>query len=92
MIDKAREALMLRFDRRLRLEFHGARTASDAGLLACRELDRVSGSTEAALNHIRDTRAGRNRQHQVVPLLSQSVYRFLASSEDTNDLESLARD
>ena len=29
----------LRFDRRIRLEFHGATITSNAGLLACRELD-----------------------------------------------------
>jgi hypothetical protein len=35
MGEKIREALKLRFDKRLRLEFHGARITSDAGLPAC---------------------------------------------------------
>jgi len=34
MGEKTREALKLRFDKRLRLEFHGDRITSDAGLLA----------------------------------------------------------
>ena len=38
MGEKTRETLKLQFDKRLRLEFHGARITSDAGLLVCREL------------------------------------------------------
>ena len=38
----------LRFDRRVRLEFHCATTTSDAGLLACRDLDDALGLTETA--------------------------------------------
>jgi len=92
MGEKRQEALKLQFDRRLRLEFHGDRITSDAGLLACRELDGALGLTETAPAYLRETRGGRNVQHQLVPLLRQSVYSRLAGYEDTNDAERLARD
>jgi hypothetical protein len=85
-------ALKVQFDRRLRLEFHGAKITSDAGLLACRELDGALGLTEAAPTYLRETRGGRNVQHELVPLLRQSVYSRLAGYEDTNDAVRLARD
>jgi len=62
----------LHFDRRLRLEFHGATITSDAGLLACRELDDALGLTETATACLQESRGGRNVQHQLVPLLSCS--------------------
>ena len=92
MGEKTREALKLQFDKRLRLEFHGGRITSDAGLLVCRELDEVLGLTEKTPNYLRDSRGGRNVQHQLVPLLRQSVYSRLAGYEDTNDAERLAHD
>jgi hypothetical protein len=92
MGEKVYEALRLRFDKRLRLEFQGARITSDGGLLACRELDGVLGLTEEAPSYLQDIRAGRNVQHQLVPLLRQSVYSRLAGYEDTNDAVRLARD
>ncbi len=68
MGENTRDALKLQFDRRLTLEFHGATITSDAGLLACRELDSVLGLTEGAQTHLRDTCRGRNVQHQLVGL------------------------
>ena len=82
----------LRFDRRIRLEFHGSTITSDAGLLACRELDDALGLTETASECLQDTRGGRNVQHQLASLLRQSVYSRLAGYEDTNDAERLADD
>ena len=92
MGEKTKEALRVQFDKRLRLEFHGARITSDAGLLACRELDGALELTEAAPTYLRETRGGRNVQHEIVPLLRQSVYSRLAGYEDTNDAARLARD
>jgi len=92
MGEKTKEALKLQFDKRLRLEFHGARITSDAGLLVVRELDEALGLTEKAPTYLRDSRGGRNVQHEIVPLLRQSVYSRLAGYEDTNDAVRLARD
>ena len=80
----------LRFDRRVRLEFRGATITSDAGLLACRELDDALGLTETANECLQESRGGRNVQHRLVGLLRQSVYSRLAGYEDTND--ALAQD
>jgi len=92
MGEKTKETLKLRFDKRLKLEFHGARITSDAGLLAFRELDGVLGLTDMAPTYLQETRSGRNVQHELVPLLRQSVYSRLAGYEDTNDAVRLARD
>ena len=84
--------LKLQFDRRVRLDFRGATITSDAGLLACRELDAALGLTETANDYIHEGRTGRNVQHPLLPLLRQSVYSRLAGYEDTNDAERLAQD
>ena len=67
------------------LEFRGATITSDAGLLACRELDDALGLTETADECLQESRGGRNVQHRLVGLLRQSVYSRLAGYEDIND-------
>jgi hypothetical protein len=57
------------FDRRLKLEFHGSRVTSDAGLLAYRELDDALGLTPLAGEVLADRRTGRNGWHGIVGLL-----------------------
>jgi len=86
------EGIRLRFDRRLRLEFRGAKITTDAGLLAVRELDEMMGLTDMAGELIVEGRTGKNIQHQVSGLLRQSVYARLAGYEDVNDHEGLSRD
>ena len=80
------------FDRRLKLEFHGSRVTSDAGLLAYRELDDTLGLTALASNVLADSRTGKNGWHDVVGLLRQPVYGRLAGYEDVNDADQLGRD
>lgn len=52
--------LRVEFDRRVKLEFHGSRITSDAGLLAYRELDDALGLTEGAGGLFQDSRTGKN--------------------------------
>src|SRR5471032_1229002 len=87
-----KQALRVTFDRRLKLEFHGSRVTSDAGLLAYRELDEALGVTTLAGTLLQDWRSGKNTQHTMMGLLRQSIYSRLAGYEDTNDAERLAVD
>jgi hypothetical protein len=92
MGDCQNEDLRVGFDRRLKLKFLGSQITTDAGLLAYRELDETLGLTEMASAVLADLRQGHNKQHQLVPLLRQSIYSRLAGYEDVNDAERLCVD
>ena len=92
MGEARKDALRLNFDCRLKLEFHGVKVTSDAGLLAFRELDEALGLTSMIESDFCDNRKGKNTQHNIIALLRQAIYGRLAGYDDTNDAERLSVD
>jgi Transposase DDE domain group 1 len=87
MTEAASEAraspLRVAIDRRLKLEFHGARITSDGGLLADRELDDALGLTAMAASALAEGRRGNNIRHQLLGLLRQAIYGRPAGYEES---------
>ena len=92
MGDSKDGVLRLDFDRRLKLEFHGSKVTSDAGLLPYRELDDAVGLTGIAGDVLTDTRRGKNGRHGLVGQFRQSVFGRLGGYDDVNDADLLRRD
>ena len=84
--------LRVEFDRRLKLEFHGSKVTSDAGLLAYRELDHALGLTDVAGELFQDSRTGKNGRHGMVGQFRQSIFGRLGGYDDVNDADRLGRD
>ena len=92
MGEAANGQLRLTFDSRLKLEFHGAKITTDAGLLTYRELDEQLDLTEWAASQLAEGRKGKNTQHTMLALLRQGIYGRIAGYEDTNDSDYLRVD
>ena len=84
--------LRVDFDRRLKLEFHGSRVTTDAGLLAYRELDASVELTAMAGDVLADSRTGKNGRHGMVGQFRQSVFGRLGGYDDVNDADRLSLD
>jgi hypothetical protein len=67
------ESLKVGFDGSLKLEFHGSKVTSDAGLLAYRDLDEALGLFDSSRSLLVDPRTGKNVQHDLRSFLRQSV-------------------
>ena len=92
MGDGEKTPLKLNFDSKVRLEFRRVTITSDAGLLACRELDDALGLTDSSAEYLKEGRTGKNILHKLIPLLRQSIYSRLAGYDDTNDADRLSQD
>jgi hypothetical protein len=80
------------FNRRLKLQFHGAKLSSDGGLIVFRELDDALGLSEMAAWELRDNRTGKNSRHNLLAMFRQSLFGRVAGYDDVNDAARLSRD
>src|SRR4051794_31158808 len=83
---ETKEPLRVAFDRRMKLEFHGAKITSDGGLLAYGELDDALGLAAAAASALAEGRRGKNIRHRLPGLLRQAVHGRLAGHEDVKTM------
>ena len=72
MADPKAAGLKVGFDGSLRLECHGVKVKSDAGLLAFRDLDEALGVFDMIPSVLHDSRTGRKIQHHLASLLHPS--------------------
>jgi hypothetical protein len=90
---ETREPLRVAFDRRLKLEFHGAQDhLRRRPARVPRAGRRPRPDRDGRVHPSPKGRRGRNIRHRLLGLLRQAIYGRLAGYEDVNDAERLARD
>ena len=92
MGERKKRALRVDFDCTLKVEFHGTKVTTDAGLLLYRELDDVLGLTSTGEQKLIEKRRGKNTTLSLLTQFRQSVFSRLAGYDDTNDAERLRND
>jgi hypothetical protein len=92
MGEKQNGSLQLTFNAPPKIDFQGSRVTSDGGLIVVRELDEHLGLGDLIVQHLTDSRRGKNTQLPLADLLRQSVYSRMAGYEDVNDAERLSQD
>jgi hypothetical protein len=90
--ERKKRALRVDFDRTLKVEFHGSKVTTDAGLLLYRELDEVLELTYMGKKKLTEKRQGKNNTLSLLTQFRQSVFSRLAGYEDTNDADRLRID
>jgi hypothetical protein len=90
--EKQNQPFQLSFNASLKVDFQGSRVTSDGGLILVRELDERLGFGDLIVQHLTDSRRGKNTQLPRADLLRQSVYSRIAGYEDVNDAERLSQD
>lgn len=80
------------FDRSIRVDFRGAKTSSDSGILLLRELDHRFGITDAMTGSLDDPRSEAHTKHTYTDLIRQRVYQIASGYEDCNDANHLRID
>ena len=81
MGDAKKACFRVQFNRRIKLELHGAKVTSNAGLLLYRELDEVFELTAFGSEDLLDDRTGKNIQHATTALLRQYIFSRLADTK-----------
>ena len=92
MGERQNGSLQLSFNSSLKVDFQGSRVTSDGGLILVRELDERLGFGDLIVQHLTDSRRGKNTQLPLAELLRQSVYSRIAGYEDVNDAERVSQD